>query len=204
MYQTNFGGRIVPTKRKIIPQKQDGRLLPKLSEVERRFADEEAGAVMAYARSRQGRLEAQQEVQSALAELPEQAPPGSRVIVEEIAVAPHQGPELPATSSETSQPVNADLLARPSSPRASSARPTEAGVAASTEEEPSAKRMKPGESALRRIEMVERRLVEVKIANETFHHLDNIIEVDFVNAWEAEDVETIEEKAKDVNDIEAL
>ena len=52
--------------------------------------------------------------------------------------------------------------------------------------------------------MVERRLVEVKIANETFHHLDNIIEVDFVNAWEAEDVETIEEKAKDVNDIEAL
>ena len=35
VYQTNFGGRIVPTKRKIIPQKQDGRLLPKLSEVER-------------------------------------------------------------------------------------------------------------------------------------------------------------------------
>ena len=42
VYQTNFGGRIVPTKRKIIPQKQDGRLLPKLSGVERRFADEEA------------------------------------------------------------------------------------------------------------------------------------------------------------------
>ena len=161
VYQTNFGGRIVPTKRKIIPQKQDGRLFPKLSEVERRFADEEADAVLAYARSRHGRLETQPEVQQALAELPEQTPPGSGVIVEEIAAAPQHGQELPATSSETSQPANADLLARPSSPRASSARPTEVGVAASTEEEPSAKRMKPSENSLRRIEMVERRLVEV-------------------------------------------
>ena len=42
VYQTNFGGRIVPTKRKITPQRQDGLLLPKLTEVERRFADEEA------------------------------------------------------------------------------------------------------------------------------------------------------------------
>jgi hypothetical protein len=64
--------------------------------------------------------------------------------------------------------------------------------------------MKPSESSLRRIEMVERRLVEVKVANETYYHLDNVIDVDFVNAWESEDVEMIEEKAKDVNDIEAF
>ena len=34
VYQTNFGGRIAPTKHKVIPQRQDGRLLPKMSEVE--------------------------------------------------------------------------------------------------------------------------------------------------------------------------
>ena len=65
VYPSNFGGRIVPTKRKITPQRQDGRLLPKLTEVERRFADEEANAVMAYARSREGRLEAPREVKEA-------------------------------------------------------------------------------------------------------------------------------------------
>ena len=64
--------------------------------------------------------------------------------------------------------------------------------------------MKPGESVLRRIEMVERRLVEVKIANETYHHLDNIIDADFVNAWESENVGMMEEKIKNANDLEAL
>ena len=99
--------------------------------------------------------------------------------------------------------MNANLLARPS-PRAFSARPAEVGAAVSTVETPSAKGMKPGEKVLRRIEMVERRLVEVKVANGTYHHLDHVINVDFVKAWESEDAEVIEEKVKDVSELEAL
>lgn len=205
MYQTNSGGRTVPTKKKkSTQQRQRGRLFPKLSEVERRFADEKANVVMIYARARQGRLETQQEVQETCAKLPEQTPPGSGVIVEEIAVAPQQGQKLPMASSEPSQPLNANLLARPSSPRAFSARPAEVGAAVSTVETPSAKGMKPGEKVLKRMEMVERRLVEVKVANGTYHHLDHVINVDFVKAWESEDAELIEEKVKDVSELEAL
>ena len=103
------------------------------------------------------------------------------MIVDEIASAPQPGQELPMASSEMSPPANADLLAKSSSPRSSSVKQPE--VAESPQEEPAAKRMKPGESVLRGIEMVERRLVKVKIANETYHHLDNIIDADFVNAW---------------------
>lgn len=71
VYQTNFGGRIALSKRKAAPQRQEGRVFPKLSEVEQRLADEQAAAVMVYARSREGRLEVQKEVQEALQELPE-------------------------------------------------------------------------------------------------------------------------------------
>eukprot|EP00435_Cladocopium_sp_Y103_P030397 s650_g7.t1 len=189
VYQTNFGGRIVPTKRKIVPQKQDGRLLPKLSEVERRFADEEAQAVLAYSQSRQGRLEAQQELREALDELPVQAPPGASVIVSDIAEAPQAEQVLPSSTSMASQPMNAELLAQPSSPRTSLTRALEPGAGIPLEEEPAAKRMRPEEHVLRRIAMVERRLVEVTINHETYHHLDNVIDEDFMNAWESEDAD---------------
>ena len=106
VYQTNFGGRIVPTKRKVVPQRQEGRLLPKMSEVERRFADEEARAVLEYARSREGRLEAQREVQEALDALPEQVPPGVAVRVEDPPGEPQPpGQEGQALPSVPSQPM---------------------------------------------------------------------------------------------------
>ena len=94
VYQTNFGGRIVPIKRKIAPQRQDGRLLPKMSEIEKRFADEEAKAFMAYARSREGRLEAQKEIQEALGSLPEQPPEGAAIQVQVVDPLLEQ-PQLP-------------------------------------------------------------------------------------------------------------
>ena len=101
VYQTNFGGRIVPTKRKITPQRQDGKLLPKLSEVERRFADEEANAVMAYSRSREGRLEAQKEIQEALQDLPDHPLEGVAVQAE----APPQPPDQVLTCSIANFPT---------------------------------------------------------------------------------------------------
>ena len=55
-----------------------------MSDVERRFADEEAEAVMAYARSRECPFEAQQEVQGALASLPPDPPQGVAVRVDEV------------------------------------------------------------------------------------------------------------------------
>eukprot|EP00435_Cladocopium_sp_Y103_P036090 s2765_g9.t1 len=220
VYQTNFGGRIVPTKRKIIPQKQDGRLLPKLSEVEKRFADEEAKAVMAYAESRQGRLEAQREIlealeelpsqppqgAGALEELPSQPPQGAGVIVEEISTDPQAGQAgqalLPGIES---QPSNAGLLAQPSSPRTSSTRPLDVGAAVASQEEPAAKRMRPEENILRRVAMVERRLVEVGIGDDIYYHLDNVIDNDFVAAWESEDAEIAgEEESNSVDKIEML
>ena len=63
-YQTHFGGRTLPTKPKIIPQRQDGRLLPKL-----RAVDEDTKAAMAYEK----RLGRQREVQKKIREnFPEQ------------------------------------------------------------------------------------------------------------------------------------
>ena len=157
VYQTNFGGRIVPTKRKIAPQRQGGRLLPKMSDVEQRFADEEAEAVMAYARSREGRLEAQQEVQEALASLPADPPEGVAVPVDggipEVP-QPDQDQEAPQSSPMPSQPANAELLAQPPSPRASASRSQDGRPAAEVQEEPSSKRTKHEEGVLRRITMV--------------------------------------------------
>eukprot|EP00435_Cladocopium_sp_Y103_P032112 s1247_g8.t1 len=184
IYQTNFGGRIVPTKRKIAPQRQEGKLLPRMTDVERRFADEEAQAVMAYANSREGRLEAQKEVQEALASLPSVPPEGAAVHVEDAI------PEVPqqtegALTSSASQPVNADLLASPSSPRASALREPERSEV-EIQEEPSSKRSKH-EGVVRRIAMIERRLVEVDVGGETFYHLDNVIDEDTMNLWEADE-----------------
>ena len=163
LYQTNFGGRIVPTKCKIEPH------LPKLSDIERRFADEEAQAVMAYARSRQGRLEAQQEVQEALNELPADPPEGVAVRVDdEIPGVPHPAQVQAAHSSSSlpSQPVNAEMLGQPSSPRSSALKARDEGPTAEGQEEPSSKRSKHEEGVLRRVTMVEGRLVEVDVGGE--------------------------------------
>eukprot|EP00435_Cladocopium_sp_Y103_P029767 s1934_g7.t1 len=207
VYQTNFGGRIVPTKRKIVPQKQEGKLLPKMSEVERRFADEEARAVLAYARSRQGRLESQREVQEALEALPEDLPPGVAVQVEEppLPPGPLHGEEGQAGSfSMSSQPANAELLAQPSSPRKSSMKHSEAELGEHGEEESSMKRTRHEENVMRRVAMIERRLVEVQIGDEQFYQLDNVIDQDFVNAYEAEEIEPNEKISIDVNKLEKL
>ena len=202
VYQTNFGGRIVPTKRKITPQKQEGRLLPKMSEVERRFADEEANAVLAYARSREGRLEAQREVKEALAELPDQPPPGVAVQVEEPPQLSAQVQGDSQMSSTPGQPSNAALLAQPSSPRMSSTRSPEFGTESLGQEESSAKRTRHEENVLRRIAMIERRLVEVTVGEEKFYHLDKIIDQEYLNAVENDEGD--EKTLLQVNNMEKL
>lgn len=49
------------------------------------------------------------------------------------------------------------------------------------------KRTKHEEGVLRRITMVERPLVEVEVGGQTFHHLDNVIDMDTMNVWEADE-----------------
>ena len=204
VYQTNFGGRIVPTKRKITPQRQEGRLLPKLSEIEKRFADEEATLVMAYARSREGRLEAQREVQEALESLPEHAAVQAQVHGQppEVPQALPAGQELQVPPGAPSQSSNADLLAQPSSPRTSVPRTLQAGDA--EQEEPSSKRMRHEESVVRRTALVERRLVEVEVGGERFHHLDNIVDMEHLSAWEFEDNMKVEDSPMSVDEMEIL
>ena len=71
------------------------------------------------------------------------------------------------------------------------------------QEEPSSKRSRHAENVLRRIALVERRLVEVEVGGERFHHLDNIMDVDNINAWEAEDAEKMDFSIP-VDEIELL
>ena len=49
------------------------------------------------------------------------------------------------------------------------------------------KRPKHEKGVLRRITMFERRLVEVEVGGETLHHLDNVIDMDTMNVWEADE-----------------
>ena len=204
VYQTNFGGRIVPTKQKITPQRQDGRLLPKMSEVERRFADEEANAVLAYARSREGRLEAQKEVAEALDDLPDQVPHGVAVQVQEPPQLPAQDQGDPPVALTAGQPSNAALLAQPASPRASSSRPLESGHGELGQEESLPKRSRHEESVLRRIAMIERRLVEVKVGEDEFYHLDKIIDQEYLNAFENENNKDEKAVLLPTNEMEKL
>ena len=206
----------------MVPQRQGGRLLPRLTDAEKKLADEEAEAVMAYARSREGRLESQREVQEALRDLPQEAPPASLAIAEApgevpqalpgslvVSAAPGQvsqalpgshavsaapggvpqafpeGPlQVPQAVLEQAAASNTGLLASPPSPRMAMARDD-----APAGGEPIAKRGKTSEASLRRVEMVERRLVEVEINEDKLYHLDEVINHDFVNAWMEEEAE---------------
>ena len=179
VYQTSFGGRIVPSKRKVAPQRQEGRVLPKLSEVEQRFADEEAAAVMAYARSRQGRLEEQQEVREALEELPDRPLGGTTSVVDPLPAQLGAGGVQVAAPGE---PSNATMLAMPSSPRGQVGREGQRPDG----EEPSAKRSCAEESLVRRMATIERRLVEVEFAGDKCYHLDEIYSQENVMALDDE------------------
>ena len=171
----------MPTKRKITPQAQGGRVLPKLSDVEQRFADAEAEAVMAYARSREGRLEAQKEVQEALEDLPARLPQQMASQVEPLPSL-QQALQPDQAQAHLGGPSNAELLAQPSSPRAGVSRPVE--PAAGGDGEPAAKRSRGEASSLRRMEMVERRMVEVEFGEDACYHLDEVYTQENIMALE--------------------
>ena len=208
IYQTNFGGRIVPTKRAIGARAG----VPKLS-------DEEATAVMKYAMSRQGRLETQEELKDALDELPAVLPPRAHVEVQAAPVAapepmfmapltpPLEGqlvqqPVEPAAMPSTPvNPSNADVLAQPSSPRASQARPSAEPPGEIQAEEPAAKRSKPEPAHVKRVKMIERRLVETQVGSDKFYHLDESLGEHDLQAWEAEDANTEEFKVKATDEM---
>ena len=204
IYQTNFGGRIVPTKRRVHAQRQEGKILPKPDTVERRFADEEAAAVMAFAQSREGRLESQREVQEALENL-DDAPAGGAIPVVADPPAPPQPDAVPEASQlpQQPQPANAALLAQPSSPRASAsgARSLDASAAVG-QEEPLTKRSR-NEGVLRRLGMVERRLVEVHLDGDTLYHIDEPYDEEYVNALVGEDDEKMSDP-QSVHEMEKI
>eukprot|EP00435_Cladocopium_sp_Y103_P058631 s1031_g20.t1 len=161
---------------------------------------------MDHARSREGRLEAQREVKEALESLPEQPPEGAAVQVDDPPIelpqlqVPGQEVQVPEPHAVPSQPSNAELLARPASPRASSARAPQ--VEDGGREEHSSKRARHEENVARRISLVERQLVEVDVGGERFYHLDSIVDVEVVNALETEEVEMKNDGSTAVDEME--
>ena len=57
---------------------------------------------------------------------------------------------------------------------------------------------------LRRISLVERRLVEVEVGGERFYHLDKIVDMEHLTAWESEDAEKMNDVSTSVDGIELL
>ena len=199
VYQTNFGGRIVPTKRTALALPHRGRLFPSLVDVEQRFRDEEAEAVLAYALSAEGRLEAQQEVQEALAEDGADKQPD----VVEPSRPSEIHSEAPPFSLVEGASSAASGLAAPASPRQHGTK-TPASVSQNLmQEEPEAKRTRVEEqlakrarigsvTLIARIQMVERRLEKVAMGDDVFYHLDEVKGEDDLNAWRFEDEHPVE------------
>lgn len=64
--------------------------------------------------------------------------------------------------------------------------------------------MVDGKNVLRRITLVERRLVEIEAGGERFYHLDNIVDMEHINAWEFEDTQGMDDAFMLVGDMELL
>ena len=178
-YQTNFGGRIVPSKRvtPVIPYR--GLPAPPPETILYKYEDPEAAEVEAYAKSFEGRLESLQELREAAEEMsraneatavlmPLSTPlvvdvPGAEVNGDMVPVTPPLLQEaVPMTPTFSPLPWDAEDDRRMEGQLDKKSRSSGSASA----EEPRAKKA--------RLEAVERRIETVQVGDEEFFHVDEI------------------------------
>ena len=197
-FQTNFGGRIVPTKREALPVGARGRATREQMEFLQGMMDPEAAAVEAYALSLQGRLEDRAEREEARREV--ELVRGSESSVPTALEAEVLGgvPSAETTSmavspEEVIAPSSAFL--RPASPRSQPPKqPSPESDALQAEPVTKRSRVETSETGevahiVAHIRMVERSLQTTGFGNESYNHLDeNVSFEEFHACLESEEV----------------
>ena len=212
-YQTNFGGRIIPTKRAVtgIPLRTGS--MPALESVFFKYKDEEAEEVKRYAQSREGLAEHEQEIEEARQEreraelqdaaeglpapsAPQLDEPNTGIATPPV-LAPHpEGrgpggdvpmviPPLPWDNEDPVPPEGRILRKLPPPPSAAKVEPESKRVRI---EEPS---REGASSSASRTAMIERRVERVYVDGQDLYHLDEIIDPEAL-AIEAEPEEAEE------------
>ena len=199
-YQTNFGGRIIPTKRAVtgIPLRTGS--MPALESVFFKYKDEEAEEVKRYAQSKEGLAEHEQEIEEARQER-EQADLQSAV---EGLPAP-SAPQLNEPNTGTATPPvlaehpegrgpggDVPMVIPPLPWESEEGVPPEGKIlrklpppSSAVRVEPESKRLRVEEperegqsSSASRMALIERRVERVHVAGEDMYHLDEVIDVE--------------------------
>ena len=208
-YQTNFGGRIIPTKRAItgIPLRTGN--MPALESVFFKYKDEDAEEVKRYAQSKEGVAEhekeidevrQEREIQDAVEGLPAPSAPQHD--------EPNTGmvtPPAPVEQSEGRGPGGDTPMVIPPLPWEENEQvPPEGRVLRKLPPPSSAVKIEPDSMRLRidepereshstsasRSAMIERRVEHVRVAGEDMYHLDEVVDVEtLVIDEDQEDVE---------------